>query len=82
MAPLSDGDGKLMGYAYITARLTVAADSDKLVVTDKMPFIQDALVRDINAPLSPRQPIRRRWMWAVLKAASWPMPAASWVPAG
>jgi hypothetical protein len=49
MAPLSDGDGKLMGYAYITARLTVAADSDKFVVTDKMPFIQDALVRDINS---------------------------------
>lgn len=49
MAPLSDGDGKLLGYAYITARLTASSDSDTLVVRDKMPFIQDALVRDINA---------------------------------
>jgi hypothetical protein len=49
MAPLSDGDGKLLGYAYISARLTASSESDTLVVRDKMPFIQDALVRDINA---------------------------------
>lgn len=49
MAPLTDGDGKLLGYAYITARLTAASDTDTLVVRDKMPFIQDALVRDVNA---------------------------------
>ena len=49
MAPLTDSDGKLLGYAYITARLTASSDTDTLVVRDKMPFIQDALVRDINA---------------------------------
>jgi hypothetical protein len=49
MAPLLDGDGKLTGYAYISARLTAASDTDTLVVRDKMPFIQDALVRDVNA---------------------------------
>ena len=49
MAPLTDGDGKLLGYAYITARLTASSDTDTLVVRDKMPFIQDALVRDVNA---------------------------------
>jgi hypothetical protein len=49
MAPLGDADGKLLGYAYITARLTASSDSDTLVVRDKMPFIQDALVRDVNA---------------------------------
>ncbi len=49
MAPLLDADGKLLGYAYINSRLTAATDSDTLVVTDKMPFIQDALVRDVNA---------------------------------
>ena len=49
MAPLTGEDGKLLGYAYISARLTASSDSDTLVVRDKMPFIQDALVRDINA---------------------------------
>lgn len=49
MAPLLDGDGKLTGYAYIVARLTTASDTDTLIVRDKMAFIQDALVRDVNA---------------------------------
>ena len=49
MAPLLDADGKLLGYAYINSHLTAATDSDTLVVTDKLPFIQDALVRDVNA---------------------------------
>lgn len=49
MAPLNDGDGKLLGYAYISARLTASSESDTLVVRDRMPFIQDALVRDVNA---------------------------------
>lgn len=49
MAPLLDDNGKLLGYAYITSRLTVATESDKLTVTEKMPFLQDARVRDVNA---------------------------------
>lgn len=48
MAPLQDGDGKLIGYAYIVSRLTVVAEGDKTAVTEKMPFIQDARVRDVN----------------------------------
>jgi hypothetical protein len=48
MAPLLDADGKLVGYAYINSHLTAASDSDTLVVTDKYPFIQDALVHDVN----------------------------------
>jgi hypothetical protein len=49
MAPLTNADGKLLGYAYISARLTAASESNTLTVREKMPFIQDALVRDVNA---------------------------------
>jgi hypothetical protein len=49
MAPLTGADGKLLGYAYISARLTAKSESDTLTVREKMPFIQDALVRDVNA---------------------------------
>ena len=48
MAPMTDADGKLTGYAYISTRLTASSDADALVVRDKLPFIQDALVRDVN----------------------------------
>jgi hypothetical protein len=49
MAPLIDGDGKLLGYAYISSRLTAMSDIFALAVRDKLPFIQDAMVRDVNA---------------------------------
>jgi hypothetical protein len=49
MAPLTGADGKLIGYAYITSRLTVASESFVVPVRDKQPFIQDAFVRDVNA---------------------------------
>jgi hypothetical protein len=49
MAPISDKDGKLLGYAYITSKLICASPSAAIVVRQKLPFIQDADVRDVNA---------------------------------
>ena len=49
IAPLSDADGKLVGYAYISSRLTAASDTIALSVRDKLPFIQDVILRDVNA---------------------------------
>jgi len=49
IAPLSDADGKLMGYAYISSRLTAASSAIALSVRDKLPFIQDVILRDVNA---------------------------------
>ena len=49
MAPMTNADGKLAGYAYLSTRLTASSESNALVVRDKLPFIQDAMVRDVNA---------------------------------
>ncbi len=49
MAPLTDADGKLSGYAYVSSRLTATSDAGAGLVRDKIPFIQDAFVRDVNA---------------------------------
>lgn len=49
MAPMTGADGKLTGYAYISARLTAASESIVTDVREKLPFIQDAFVRDVNA---------------------------------
>ena len=49
MAPLTNADGKLTGYAYIATRLTALTDVFALAVRDKVPFIQDAMVRDVNS---------------------------------
>lgn len=48
MAPMNDADGKLAGYAYISTILTATSDINALAVRDKLAFIQDALVRDVN----------------------------------
>jgi hypothetical protein len=48
MAPLSDADGKLIGYAYLSTRLTAMSDMYALAVRDKLPFIQDKMLRDVN----------------------------------
>ena len=48
MAPMNDADGKLSGYAYISTILTATSEPNALVVRDKLAFIQDALVRDVN----------------------------------
>jgi hypothetical protein len=49
MAPLTDADGKLTGYAYISSRLTALTDIFALAVRNKVPFIQDIMVRDVNS---------------------------------
>lgn len=49
MAPLTGADGKLTGYAYIAARLTASSEGLVTAVRDRLPFIQDAMVRDVNA---------------------------------
>lgn len=49
LAPLSDEDGKLIGYAYLSSRLTVTSEKNALGIREKLPFIQDAMLRDVNA---------------------------------
>ena len=52
IAPMSK-DGKLLGYAYISAKLVASSQSAAIAVRDKLAFIQDAFVRDVNkAPIS------------------------------
>jgi len=50
MAPMTGADGKLSGYAYISSRLTASSDTFALAVRDRIAFIQDAFVRDVNGP--------------------------------
>jgi hypothetical protein len=49
IAPLTAANGKLIGYAYINPRLTVVSESFVTPVRDKVPFIQDAFIRDVNS---------------------------------
>jgi hypothetical protein len=49
MAPMTNAEGKLTGYAYISSRLTANSDVSANQVRDKIAFIQDAFVRDVNA---------------------------------
>lgn len=48
VAPMSQ-DGKLLGYAYISSKLVCASPSDCIAVRQKLAFIQDAAVREVNA---------------------------------
>jgi hypothetical protein len=49
MAPMRDAGGKLDGYAYISSLLVATGPTDALAVRDKLAFLQDAFVRDVNA---------------------------------
>jgi hypothetical protein len=49
MAPMTDAEGKLTGYAYISSRLTATTDGGGTDVREKLAFIQDLMVRDVNA---------------------------------
>jgi len=53
IAPMS-ADGKLLGYAYISSKLVASTPSASVEIRDKLAFIQDAFVRDVNA-----QPINK-----------------------
>ena len=48
MAPMTGADGKLAGYAYISSRLTATSDTNALAVRNKLAFIQDVFLRDVN----------------------------------
>jgi len=48
IAPMSQ-DGKLLGYAYITSKLICSSPDACIAVRDKLAFIQDAFIRDVNA---------------------------------
>ena len=48
MAPLTGADGNLSGYAYVSSRITATSDTGANDVRDKIAFIQDAFVRDVN----------------------------------
>ena len=48
MAPLTGADGNLTGYAYISSRLAASSDIAANEVRDKIAFIQDIFVRDVN----------------------------------
>jgi hypothetical protein len=48
IAPMSK-DGKLLGYSYISSKLVASSQRAALEIRDKIAFIQDAYVRDVNA---------------------------------
>ena len=48
MAPMSK-DGQLLGYAYVTSVLVATSPRAALIIRDKLAFIQDGFVRDVNA---------------------------------
>jgi len=53
IAPMNDGDGKLVSYAYISGTLTASTPGDARAVRDRIAFVQDAFVRDVNgAPIT------------------------------
>ena len=47
VAPMSQ-DGNLLGYAYIASKLICTSSSACIAVREKLAFIQDAFVRDVN----------------------------------
>ena len=47
IAPMSNG-GKLLGYTYISSKLVASSQSAAIDVREKLAFIQDAFVRDVN----------------------------------
>lgn len=48
IAPLSIG-GRLYGYAYISLKVVTSTQKAALEVREKVAFVQDAFVRDVNA---------------------------------
>ncbi len=47
IAPVSV-DGKLQGYVYISSKLIASTPAASVEIREKMAFIQDAFVRDVN----------------------------------
>lgn len=42
-------DGKLVSNAYVSSKIVATSAAASIVVRDRLPFIQDAFVRDVNA---------------------------------
>lgn len=49
MAPMTDAEGKLSGYAYISSITVAANQSAALAIREKLAFLQDAFVRNVNS---------------------------------
>jgi hypothetical protein len=47
IVPMSQ-DGKLLGYTYISSKLVCSSPDACIAVRDKLAFIQDAFVREVN----------------------------------
>jgi hypothetical protein len=48
IAPLSSGES-LLAYAYVSCKIVGASPAAMVEIQAKVPFIQDAFVRDVNA---------------------------------
>jgi hypothetical protein len=48
IAPMTKDD-RLLGYTYISSKLVASSQGAALEIRDKIAFIQDAFVRDVNA---------------------------------
>ena len=48
IAPLSSGE-TLLAYAYVSCKIVGSSPAAALQIREKVPFIQDAFVRDVNA---------------------------------
>jgi hypothetical protein len=48
IAPI-EADGQLIAYAYVSSQIIASSPSTAVEIRDKVPFIQDAYVRDVNA---------------------------------
>jgi len=48
IAPLTSGEN-LLAYAYISCKIIGTSPSAAIDIRDKVPFIQDTFVRDVNA---------------------------------
>jgi hypothetical protein len=47
--PMSNKDGKLLGYSFISSKLVCASQAAAVKARLKIPFLQDANVRDVHA---------------------------------
>ncbi len=48
MAPMLDAKGDLAGYAYLSSRVTATSPAATAKVREKIAFIQDEFLRDVN----------------------------------
>jgi hypothetical protein len=49
VVPMSTQDGKLLGYTYVTSKLVCSSGDAAMAAREKLGFIQDGVVREVNA---------------------------------